>query len=412
MALTGGGVLLMVLAPRLQIYLLPFLPALPWLWVAADGRRLPPFVVMPVVTATAAFAAYAVLAAAWSPERGPALETALLLALAVGVALGTQQVLWAVGARGLAAMATGFCAGMALALAVLACEVLAGQPLRRAVMTAVPALRAAAKHVQMEGQTVTFLAPYLLNRAVAMLTLLLWPALLAACRGVVPVAPRLVAAVAFAAAGTVILNSEHLASGVALAASGGVFLCAHFAPRAASRLVLAGWLAATLLVVPIVLAAYGAGLQREPWLPFSAQARVVIWAHTAQQISAAPFFGAGIRAARRQEELDALRAETAPGTVHLLTTEAHAHNVYLQVWYELGAVGALIGMLAGVLVLRTIAGMADAVRPWMLATFVACAVSAAFSFGLWQPWFMAAFAMLAVFATLAAVYAAPPGRAP
>jgi O-antigen ligase len=160
-----------------------------------------------------------------------------------------------------------------------------------------------------------------------------------------------------------------------------------------------------------VLAAYAAGLHRAAWLPFSAQARVVIWAHTAQQISAAPLFGAGIRAARQQEVLDALRVETAPGTIHQLTTEAHAHNVYLQVWYELGAVGALIGMIAGVLVLQTIGRLDDATRPWLLATFVACAVNAAFSFGLWQPWFMAAFAMVAVFGTLAATYA-PRERAP
>jgi hypothetical protein len=41
-------------------------------------------------------------------------------------------------------------------------------------------------------------------------------------------------------------------------------------------------------------------------------------------------------------------------------------------------------------------------QPFLLATFVACALSVATAFAIWAPWFMASQAMAAIFAALGA----------
>ena len=57
----------------------------------------------------------------------------------------------------------------------------------------------------------------------------------------------------------------------------------------------------------------------------------------------------------------------------------------------LGAVGALLLLVAGVVGLRALAGLPAADQPYAYASFVAATVIASFSWGMWQPWFMCAF---------------------
>ena len=90
----------------------------------------------------------------------------------------------------------------------------------------------------------------------------------------------------------------------------------------------------------------------------------------------------------------------APGSEFRLTTSLHSHNGYLQTWYEAGAVGAAILLVIGLVVLGSLAGAPAGVQPYLYATFVACALMGGSSFSLWQPWFMAALGLAAVFAGL------------
>jgi O-antigen ligase len=82
--------------------------------------------------------------------------------------------------------------------------------------------------------------------------------------------------------------------------------------------------------------------------------------------------------------------------VYPLRTGPHAHNVYLQTWYELGAIGAVLFMALGLGVLRSIAHVPTTLLPYALASFAAASIVGAFSWGMWQAWFMAGFGIAAV----------------
>ena len=180
-------------------------------------------------------------------------------------------------------------------------------------------------------------------------------------------------------------------------------------PLLAKRLVLAGWTAACLLVVPAASLIYGAELYHAVWLPESARHRVVIWGHTARQVANAPLLGVGIGTARAVNDRANPDAPLAPGTTFKLSTSLHSHNAYLQVWYEAGAVGAVMLLGLGLLVLRALRRAPSEVQPHLHATFVACALVAASSFSLWAPWFMALLAITAIYAVLGAAFRAAPG---
>ncbi len=75
----------------------------------------------------------------------------------------------------------------------------------------------------------------------------------------------------------------------------------------------------------------------------------------------------------------------------------HSHNHYLQIWYELGAVGAALFLLAGLVLLQKMRSMAQGIRPYAYASFVAACSIAAFGWGLWQTWLLAGYSLSAIF---------------
>jgi exopolysaccharide production protein ExoQ len=122
-------------------------------------------------------------------------------------------------------------------------------------------------------------------------------------------------------------------------------------------------------------------------------------------VSKTPVLGVGMSSARALKATGNQDAPRAPGSTFRLSTGIHSHNAYLQVWYETGAVGALILLGLGILVLRASAAAPLRAQPHLHATFAACALAAASSFSVWAPWFMASLAMTALYAMLASVLA-------
>jgi O-antigen ligase len=136
-------------------------------------------------------------------------------------------------------------------------------------------------------------------------------------------------------------------------------------------------------------------------LPPSAVHRLVIWDFAAQRIAEKPITGWGLEASRAmpggRAQPDAATLDRLNIRVQALrdfVTQPHAelmplhpHNGALQLWLELGGIGALIGaalMLAlGVAASRS---AAPAVGAGMLAS---AAVTGMLSFGLWQAWWVA-----------------------
>jgi O-antigen ligase len=119
-------------------------------------------------------------------------------------------------------------------------------------------------------------------------------------------------------------------------------------------------------------------------LPTSWKQRLEMTHYVVQRIAEQPLFGWG---------LDASRTFQAPMTVDGVTSTAvmlHPHNIALQIWLELGGVGAALAALA-VLALGVQIGVAK--RDDRVGGAAAAASLAAFfclgffSFGLWQEWY-------------------------
>jgi O-antigen ligase len=300
----------------------------------------------------------------------------------------------------LRAMAVGLFAGLAIGGAFMFIELFSQQWIHRQLMSLIPLLRPQPRHLIVQGDTV-LIEYYLLNRSVAALTLLFWPTmlivqLLAPARRHGWLLFGLVPAVA------AILGSKHATSKIAFVGAAVTIVAIQIWPFRASRAITWAWGAIIVLVVPMAMLAYHSQLYLSDWLPRSGQHRIVIWGYTSQQIFKAPILGVGINTARALDEAQRYDADVplAPGSDLRLATSRHSHNGYLQTWYEVGAVGAAFLLALGLLVLQSIANAPIKARPYLYATFVACALMGGSSFSLWQPWFMATFGLVAIFAAL------------
>lgn len=203
------------------------------------------------------------------------------------------------------------------------------------------------------------------------LTLLAPPAVIAAARDrqawlALPMAAGIVsAAVAFGYDALLIALGASLAAGLAV----------HFWPKAAPR-ILAGVAAAFFLGAPfLVWAARANGWYAalEANVPLSWSMRMGYWRHAADWISDHPFRGWGLDASRM----------FSPGI------NLHPHDSALQIWLELGLIGATgaavfyAAMLSGLARPRRDAGVAAAA-----AAAIAYLTFSAFSFGVWQEWWL------------------------
>ena len=139
-----------------------------------------------------------------------------------------------------------------------------------------------------------------------------------------------------------------------------------------------GVTAAYMLLTPLVMLAvdhFGLYAHYKPHLPPSWAERLRIWSFVADQFVQHPLRGAGLDASR-----------TFPGVVPL-----HPHNGPLQLWYELGAPGALLGTGFWVWLWLRIAAHAEGQRLFASvasATATVYIVISAVGFGLWQEWWL------------------------
>ena len=219
--------------------------------------------------------------------------------------------------------------------------------------------------------------------------------------------------VTFLIAGVVMLavlpgDTAKIAAMVGLLAAG----AAAVAPRAVPRLIGAG-LGLLITAMPLLVATVPAfPVER---LPGSAVHRMLIWDFTAARIAERPLVGWGMEASREipggrdqpsAAALDRMRVGDPAlrrwfAEPHVQVLPLHPHNGALQLWLELGAIGAAIAAL-----LAWFLGVAAARAPSPAAATGALAsatVTAMLSFGAWQAWWVAAM----LFA--AAVCAALPG---
>jgi O-antigen ligase len=333
----------------------------------------------PVLVLGLMLAGWGAITALWAPEPGRAALLALTLAAMMLLAHGAAGA--AHGARLMPWIGFGLVFGLAAAFA----DWQSGNALRAAVrgLKEVPA------------SLVFGLKP-----AASLMALLLpmgfalpWPwfaraALLVLGAGVLIVLPG---------------ETARLATIAGLAAA----LLSLAAPRLVPKLVGVG-VAVLILLMPLLVAS----IPQIPSasLPLSAVHRLVIWDFAAARIAEKPIIGWGLEASRAMPggraqpdaaTLDRLNI-TAPAQreflvlPHVEVMPLHPHNGALQLWLELGGIGALIGA-ALILALGFAAARsaAPAVGAGMLAS---AAVTGMLSFGLWQAWWVASLllAMVAI----------------
>lgn len=367
--------------------------ALPTLTVFAPLAQQ---VVLPA-GALAALAARHGLAAGW---RGPARALLPVLAFALLVCLSLlwseePEAAFAAGGRALLALAA-----LALFIHLVATTQAPNLPLLARSLAVGLALGAALAALELgtEGLVHALLgrefALYDLNRAVVVQAILVVPlAAWLAARGRTAAALGLVVAMAaLAAAG------PSQTAPLAFLAGALVLAAASLAPRPAA-LLLAMALGVGILAAPLLASSAGdlvpGGLLGRIE-PLTGQARVEIWEAVAARIAERPALGWGIGGSRVMDfpEIEWLYAD---GRL------PHPHNAPLQVWLDLGLVGALC--LAGLALFLAAAAARAPGSAVNLALLAAAAAATLTTWSIWAAWWIAALGTLAsagiVFARLA-----------
>ena len=306
----------------------------------------------------------------------------------------------------LRAMAIGFLAGYVISAFVICIEIIFEHPLHLHFFAAFPTLTPQMSGVVIESGVLKSLPSYFLNRHIAALAFLVWPALLIASTLTSSARARAVLVMCLAPVVLAVFASDHESSKIAIAASVAVFCIQMLTPRLGKTLLTAGWILACVAVVPLASIAYDRQLHKASWLQPSAQHRIVIWGVTSSKVAEAPLLGHGLVAAREMGRLGKENPIYEPGSPFVVSTGPHAHNVYLQVWFDTGLVGIVLMVSIGLFALRAISRTPAGSQPMLYAAFASNALLAASSFSIWTRWFLASYAISAIFAVLASRFAA------
>jgi len=395
--ITAGVVTAMLVAPRGSWVYLIVLSAVLFAALFQAGWRFNQMA-RPTAAGTAllGFGMLALLSAAWAVVPAAAVRSGFACLLEAGLAIIATDCAARLPEAAVRSVGKGMLAGFAIGMAFLLFEGVTGLFLHKLVFNAFPSFKPGNdQDYSIEAGKIVGIGGYMLKRNTSEAALLLWPLLLLAQR----LSPaRLVAPAIIAIAGSCALGaylSNHDSSFLAMVISAGAFALASLAFSAGWWTVAASWCAVNLLVVPVMLWEFQARLYQLPWLQFSAQARLVIWGYTAEQVLKAPVLGIGAGSGGvlfgRQTSFD-----MAPGSHQPLTTANHQHDIFLQAWYELGGIGAVALCAVGLVALWRLKRLPGPVRAYALAAFAAGMGMVSTSYGLWQEWFEASIALSAI----------------
>jgi len=200
-----------------------------------------------------------------------------------------------------------------------------------------------------------------------------------------------------------IFLSEHQSSQLALVASIPVFCVAQRWPLALIRSLAVLWCLAFVLVLPADFLMYKANLHMVDWLPKSFRARVIIWEYTAERVMDHPWLGVGADSTRVLKEPRTIdTAEQPPGFIYPRTIGWHAHDLFLQTWFELGVVGAILIAFAGAMVALRMSLLPLETQPFAAASFTVFMAIVAFGWGMWQTWLICAIALMIIYLLMGA----------
>jgi exopolysaccharide production protein ExoQ len=239
-----------------------------------------------------------------------------------------------------------------------------------------------------------------LNRNMVVMAALVWPAMLvpwtAARRGTALILPALLA--------IPVMASESQSAQLGLISGLLAFALAVFSTRLARLLLGVCTVFAFAIVVPAATWLNEKALDLQI-LPFSFRHRLEIWRFVAEHITDRPMLGWGLEASR---QLGDHRMSDALGAgVELLPL--HPHNAFLQIWLELGLVGAVPAAAVMLLILRCIGRLPAETQPPALAAFASAFAMITVSYGIWQSWWIGTI-MITILLVVMATRPAGPGK--
>ncbi|MBM6594627.1 O-antigen ligase family protein [Microvirga pudoricolor] len=201
---------------------------------------------------------------------------------------------------------------------------------------------------------------------------------------------RILAFALFAVVSLAIVNSDSGAGVLGLVVGTLTLALAWVAPGLTSTLVrvaFVGMLALAPVFGPLSDALISDGVHKS----FSrnhSRARVDIWHSFDAAIRVQPVLGAGFGASPLLRETSV--TAKVPEENRVLLGVGHPHNAPIQVWVELGAVGAFLVGLIGLLAMRRIDGLPREIRALSLALVMAILSVGMVGHGAWQGWWAAA----------------------
>ncbi len=290
-------------------------------------------------------------------------DEALLLALRLG-ALGLACAILVGLALRLApaeraAVGRWLCIGFAVGLVIFISERLSGSYL----------------HFLVEEPRETRTPLAFLNRGATALALLVWPVTAVLYRGPAGRLALLLPPLLL----VLLLFYESQAAILGVVAGLAVLLCAALSDRLA-MLGAALLLALVFLGGPIVADLAPAPTPEEHrWFPHSAKHRLHVWEFAAARIYERPFFGWGFDSAFNMPNMGAVPFDGSQRAM-----PSHPHNGVLQIWLELGLVGALLTLGMLIAVWRQIERLTGVERAAALALLVTGFVIACISYGVTQ----------------------------
>ena len=342
--------------------------------------------------ALALFIAYLFINALWAPERAAALVKAVtVLGLAVGAFLiaASYSLRSSDQARVLAKSAL---AGLLLGAAYLLFEIVFHESVMRFINNhIVQVFQLTPKKMKIENGEVTEISAFVLKRNVTSIVLLLVPGLLFAAA--LPTRALQSGRHCCARRGDsgcdAPVRERHLSDGVFVGAL--VLATAALSLKAVRFLVVGAWVVAVLFAVPLGALPYKLGWENWTWLPpQSVAARFYIWKYVADDVYQRPLTGIGIRGSRDLHlKIPADADDRSHAAYALKGREArHPHNIYLQTWLELGAIGALLLLGVGLAALWAIGAWPPLLQGAAYALFAVGGAVGVSGFEFWQTWML------------------------
>lgn len=341
------------------------------------------------------FICWVLIASLWSPNQFDALLKALFFMALILQAIILVKSFSFIDVRDIEMAACGLVVGVILGGIYVCLEIDNRHVITRFILTHFPELdRAVEKHTRMRDGVIVRMSGAHNTRVSATLCLFVCPALLALrlyTKGFI----RWIGYAVLAAILLIMFlhpQTHSQTSQMVIVVLAMTIVLALLSVRIAIWAVGVGAACALFLVVPGSMAMYAAGIHEEQGLFRSARARVVIWNGFAEETLQHPIVGAGTHSSKYFRPRQSVKRKMQYDEVGPeLWGRGHPHNMYLQIWYELGAVGVMAFGLLGYALGSRIRELPNRVAIPVIGHFALCATIIVPSYGFWQNWFQAAF---------------------